>query len=140
MTDKPPSRYGDERLRAVPRRLAAILLAALAAATVAGVVIVGYQRMTAKEVKGELYGYQLLDDDLVQVRITVTRPDPSRPVVCIVRVRAGDGSESGRREVLVPPAESKTVQVTTTLKSAQPAMMGDVYGCGTDIPSYLRAP
>ena len=140
MTDQTPSRYGDERLRAVPRRLAAILLAALAAATIAGVVIVGYQRMTAKEVKGELYGYQLLDDNMVQVKITVTRPDPSKPVVCIVRVRAGDGSESGRREVLVPPAESKTVQVTTTLKSAQPAMMGDVYGCGTDVPGYLRSP
>jgi hypothetical protein len=29
------------------------------------------------------------------------------------------------------------VQVTTIVKSFQPPTMGDVYGCGTDVPSYL---
>ena len=67
-------------------------------------------------------------------------PHPSRPVDCIVRVRAKDGSETGRREVLVPPASETTVQVTTIVKSSKPPVMGDVYGCGTDVPGYLRAP
>ncbi len=47
---------------------------------------------------------------------------------------------TGRREVLVPPATAKTVQVTTTVKSSRPAVMGDVYGCGTDVPGYLVKP
>ncbi|MDD4866296.1 MAG: DUF4307 domain-containing protein, partial [Mycobacterium sp.] len=72
--------------------------------------------------------------------ISVRRSDPSRPVDCIVRVRATDGGETGRREVLVPPSSEKTVQVTTTLKSSRPPMMADIYGCGTDVPGYLHPP
>lgn len=135
-----PARYGRTRLRAVPRRLAAIALGALAVALVFALASLGYHRLTAGDVKGELFGYQVIDDQTVSVKITVTRPDPSRPVVCIVRVRAADGSESGRRELLVPPSESATVQVTTTVKSSRPPVMGDVYGCGTDVPGYLRSP
>ena len=138
MTDQIPARYGRARLRAVPRRVAAIVLGALAVALVAALAVLGYHRMTDSDVKGALFGYQVIDDQTVSVKITVTRTDPSRPVVCIVRVRAADGSESGRRELLVPPSESTTVQVTTTVKSSQPPVMGDVYGCGTDVPAYLR--
>jgi hypothetical protein len=92
------------------------------------------------DVEGELGGYQLVDDETVSVTITVTRDDPSRPVVCIVRARSRDGSETGRREVLVPPSDQRTVQVTTAVKSSRPPVVGDVYGCGTDVPSYLVAP
>ncbi len=70
----------------------------------------------------------------MQVTISVTRDDPSRPVVCIVRARSIDGSETGRREVLVPPSAQKTVQVTTIVKASRPPVVGDVYGCGTDVP------
>jgi hypothetical protein len=73
----------------------------------------------------------------VQVTVTVTRDDPSRPAVCIVRARSIDGSETGRREVLVGPSTQKTVQVTTVVKTSKPPVVGDVYGCGTDVPSYL---
>ena len=71
--------------------------------------------------------------------ISVTRADPSRPVVCIVRARSIDGSETGRREVLVPPSAQATVQVTTIVKTSKPPVVGDVYGCGTDVPPYLVA-
>src|ERR1700752_2497773 len=102
------------------------------AGVVAGIVsaIIGYQRLGRSEVVGTLAGYQLIDAETVSVTISVMRSDPSRPVDCIVRVRAKDGSETGRREVLVPPASEATVQVTAILKSAQPPVMGDVYGCG----------
>ncbi|MEB3021229.1 DUF4307 domain-containing protein [[Mycobacterium] crassicus] len=140
MTDPMPARYGDSRASALPRRLLAITLAALAIATAAALAVVGYQRLTTSDVKGDLYGYEVIDDQTVSVTINVTRPDPSRPVVCIVRVRTGDGSETGRRELLIPPSESATVQVTTIVKSSQPPVMGDVYGCGTDVPSYLQSP
>ncbi|OBH39540.1 hypothetical protein A5691_21695 [Mycobacterium sp. E183] len=87
---------------------------------------------------GTLAGYRLVDDQTASVTISVTRSDPSRPVDCIVRVRAKDGSETGRREVLVPPSEAATVQLTTTVKSSKPPVMADIYGCGTDVPAYLR--
>lgn len=139
MTDSKPARYGDAGSRALPRRLVAITLGALAVATVAALAVLGYQRITAGEVKGELYGYEVIDDQTVSVKLSVTRSDPSRPAVCIVRVRTGDGSETGRREVLIPPSESSTVQLTTIVKSSQPPVMGDVYGCGNDVPDYLKS-
>jgi hypothetical protein len=104
------------------------------------VAVIGYQRLGRSDVAGTLAGYRLIDDQTVSVTISVTRKDPSRPVDCIVRVRAKDGSETGRREVLVAPSSQATVQVTTIVKSSKPAAVGDIYGCGTDVPGYLRAP
>ena len=116
----------------------AIALTVLVVAAGIVVAVVGYQRLGTSDVAGSLVGYQLIDDETASVTISVTRSDPSRPVDCIVRVRATDGSETGRREVLVPPSEATTVQVTTTVKSSRPPVMADIYGCGTDVPAYLR--
>jgi hypothetical protein len=134
----PASRYG--RLPRKPRRWAVIALAVVAVAAGTAVALIGYQRLGTAEVKGDLAGYRVIDGETVSVTITVTRSDPSRPVVCIARVRAADGSETGRREVLVGPSEAATVRVTTIVKSSQPPVIGDVYGCGTDVPAYLRSP
>ena len=135
----PQTRYGRGRVpRVSRRRVAAVAVIAVAAGV--AVAVAGYQRLGRSDVVGTLAGYQLIDSQTVSVTISVTRTDPSRPVDCIVRVRAKDGSETGRREVLVPPATQATVQVTAIVKSSQPAVVGDVYGCGTDVPGYLRAP
>jgi hypothetical protein len=122
------------------RRRVAIALAVLVVAAGTAIAVIGYQRLGTSKVAGSLAGYQVIDDETASVTISVTRSDPSRPVDCIVRVRSKDGSETGRREVLVPPSDATTVQVTTTLKSSQPPVMADVYGCGTDVPGYLRSP
>lgn len=140
-TPPPTGRYGRAGGRKLPHRLAAVVLGVLALAVIGAVVMLGYQRLGGTgEVKGELYGYQVIDEHTVAVTISVTRSDPSQPVVCIVRVRTQDGSETGRREVLVGPSTSATVQVKTTLQSSQPPVMGDIYGCGTDVPNYLHSP
>jgi len=135
----PQTRYGRGRLARVSRRRVAAVAVIAVAAGVA-VALAGYQRLGRSDVVGTLAGYQLIDNQTVSVTISVTRTDPSRPVDCIVRVRAKDGSETGRREVLVPPATEATVQVTAIVKSSKTAVVGDVYGCGTDVPGYLRAP
>jgi hypothetical protein len=134
MIERPAARYGPQRTN---RRWIAIGLTVLVLAIGVGIAVIASQRLDTGEVKGELGGYQLVDHETVQVTITVTRDDPSRPVVCIVRARSIDGSETGRREVLVPPSTQKTVQVTTVVKASRPPVVGDVYGCGTDVPSYL---
>jgi Domain of unknown function (DUF4307) len=135
----PQTRYGHDRSRRLSKRHF-VIVAVVAAAAGIVVAIIGYQRLGRSDVQGTLAGYQLIDDRTVSVTISVTRTDPSQPVDCIVRVRAKDGSETGRREVLVPPSSDATVQVTIIVKSSQPAAMGDIYGCGTDVPGYLRAP
>jgi hypothetical protein len=139
MIDRPAARYGRQRLTRRSRRWLAIGLTALV--LLAGVVlaIVASQRLGSGDVQGELGGYQVVDDETLSVTIKVTRADPSRPAVCIVRARSIDGGETGRREVLVPPSSQDTVTVTTIVKATRPPVVGDVYGCGTDVPSYLVA-
>lgn len=137
---RPDARYGRPRLSRRARRRVAIALGVLVAAAGIVIAVIGYQRISTSAVTGSLVGYRLVDDETASVTISVTRSDPSRPVACIVRVRATNGSETGRRELLVPPSEATTVKVTTTVKSSQPPVMADVYGCGTEVPSYLRLP
>lgn len=137
---RPDARYGRPRLSRRARRRVAIALGVLVAAAGIVIAVIGYQRISTSAVTGSLVGYRLVDDETASVTISVTRSDPSRPVACIVRVRATNGSETGRRELLVPPSEATTVQVTTTVKSSQPPVMADVYGCGTEVPSYLLLP
>ena len=136
---RPEARYGRPRLSGRFRRRVAIALAVVVVAAGTAVAVVGYQRLGTSDVTGTLAGYQLIDNETASVTISVTRSDPSRPVDCIVRVRSKDGSETGRREVLVPPSDQATVQVTTTVKSFQPPVMADIYGCGTNVPGYLRS-
>jgi hypothetical protein len=140
MIERPATRYGRQRLSRRARRGIVIALLALVLAAGVTIAIIASQRLGTRGVKGELGAYQIVDDQTISVTITVTRDDPSRPVVCIVRARSIDGSETGRREVLVPPSTQATVQVKTIVKSSKPPVIGDVYGCGTDVPPYLTAP
>lgn len=140
MIERPAARYGKQRLSGRSRRWLVIGLFSLIVIAGVGIALVAFQRLGNGDVKGELAGYRLVDDHTAEVTISVTRDDPSQPVVCIVRARSIDGSETGRREVLVPPSSQATVQVTTVVKTSHPPAMGDVYGCGTDVPGYLVAP
>ena len=140
MTERASARYGPQRQSRRTRRW--IIIGATLIVLTVGVVVaaVGYHRLGRSEVQGTLAGYRLIDDETVEVTITVTRENPSQPTVCIVRGKSTDGSETGRREVLVAPSTQNSVQVTTIVKTSRPPVMGDVYGCGLDVPSYLVAP
>jgi Domain of unknown function (DUF4307) len=140
MAERPSARYGRPRQSRRSRRLVIIGLAALILAAGLAVAVAGYQRLGRSDVAGTLGGYRLIDGETVEVTMTVTRADPSRPAVCIVRARSKNGSETGRREVLVTPSTQESVQVTAIVKTSSPAAMGDVYGCGLDVPAYLIAP
>jgi hypothetical protein len=140
MIERPAARYGRQRLSRSGRRRVAIGMTLFIVVLGVIIAIIGFQRLGSSDVKGELTAYRLVDDRTVEVTVGVTRDDPSRPVVCIVRARSVDGSETGRREILVPPSSQATVQVTGIVKTTRPAAVGDVYGCGTDVPGYLVAP
>jgi hypothetical protein len=139
MIERPTARYG-RRLPRNSRRWTVIGLTVLILAVGIAVAVVGYQRLGPKDVEGTMGGYRLIDDETVSVTIIVTRADPSRPAECIVRARSIDGAETGRREVLVPPSTQKSVQVTTIVKASRRPVIGDVYGCGLNVPAYLVAP
>jgi hypothetical protein len=139
MVEGPDNRYGRQHSSRWLRRSIVVVLAALVVATAVTIAIVGYQRLGRHDVEGTMAGYRLIDDETVSVTLTVRRSDPSRPAVCIVRARSKDGSEAGRRELLIAPSDRASVQVTTIVKASRPPVMGDVYGCGLNVPSYLVA-
>jgi hypothetical protein len=132
---RPESRYGRQRSGRNRTLIAAVTVLAIAVGVVVATVL--YQRWGSNDVTGEMAGYRLIDNQTVEVTVTVTRSDPSQPAVCIVRARSKDGAETGRRELVVGPSEESTVQVTAEVKTTRPPVIGDVYGCGTDVPRYL---
>jgi hypothetical protein len=134
---RPAARYGGSGVPPAGRRRIALWLGILVAAICVALAAVAYQRYETLDVQGEAAAFQVLDDQTVEITISVTRQDPTRPAVCIVRARSYDGAETGRREVLVAPSEAKTVQVTTTVKTFRRSVVGDIYGCGINVPEYL---
>jgi hypothetical protein len=103
------------------------------------VAYLAYQRFSVQDVEGKALTFDLVDDETISIGFSVTRADPQQEAVCIVRARSRDGSDTGRREVLVPGSSDQEVQLTTVLRTSQPPAVGDVYGCSTNVPEYLRA-
>lgn len=118
-------------------RRRAILLSVLGA--VAGLVVafVGYRNLADKPVTGEVITFDVVNSSTVDMRFTVTRSDPAKAAVCIVRARSIDGSETGRREVYVPPSQETVLSLSTSVRTSAPPVAGDVYGCGATVPAYL---
>lgn len=135
----PEGRYPSSTSRdGVSRRTKNILLVLVLIVGV-GVAYLGYLRFSVKDVEGTALSFDLVDDTTVSIRLSVTRADPEQDAVCIVRARSRDGSETGRRELLVPGGSAKEVDVTSVVRTSQPPAVGEVYGCSLNVPEYLRA-
>ncbi|MFT4199192.1 DUF4307 domain-containing protein [Gordonia sp. (in: high G+C Gram-positive bacteria)] len=134
----PRATYPTERSPMSRRRWFAALTAGV---IVAGVIVaaIGFTKFGNPEVSGEGTGYFITGPDTVDVQFTVNRADPAKPVACVVRARAKDGSEIGRREVLVPAGQATRVGVRTTLHTAGRPVTGEVFGCGGTVPPYLTS-
>lgn len=111
--------------------------AGVIAGIILGIVLIG---RLGTDISSEVVGFDVVDDTTLDVRFTVTREDPTQEAVCIVRARSRDGSESGRREVLIPASDAAVVNVMTTVRTSERPGMGDTYGCSFNVPEYLRAP
>ncbi|WP_216897700.1 DUF4307 domain-containing protein [Nocardia alni] len=130
-------RYGA-RSRRTPRWILPVLSVGV---VVLGLIIayVGYKNLGPKDIDPEQLGYTVVNDSTVQAHFKVTRAHPLRPAVCFVRAMDKDGGEVGRREVLIPPSTSGTVEMKVIVRSVARPSASDVYGCSAVIPPYLRA-
>ena len=106
---------------------------------VAGLIlaIIGFRNFGDPEVSGQATAFELVSSDTVSVQYTVNRNDPGQAVACIVRARAKDGSEVGRREVLIPASRDVQVGARTEVITSRPAVIGEVFGCTANVPGYL---
>ena len=97
-----------------------------------------YQRFEGVDVEGKMVG---LPGPRRPDRRGHHQRDPKGPRDAGGTHRAAwspDGAETGRREVLIGPSDARTVQVTAIVKSYERPLVGDIYGCGTEVPAYLR--
>ncbi|MBT0566714.1 DUF4307 domain-containing protein [Williamsia sp. CHRR-6] len=134
----PPGRYPAEQ-SADSRRRWVIALSVVVVAAGVGIAWLGYDRFADPPVSGEATGYEILDDSTIDIQFTVTRRDPSNPVACVLRARSKDGSETGRREILIPPSNSTQVGVRSQVRTSQPPAIAEVFGCTENVPAYLKA-
>lgn len=130
-------RYGRSRPRRRRRWVYPAVLALIVVAGI-GVALAFYRNFGADPITTQETGFAVLDDHRVRISFTVTRDDPQRPADCLVRSRDTAGSETGRREVYVPPA-SGTIEVTTVLHTVARATTGESYGCSYHVPAYLSS-
>lgn len=130
-------RYGSKSNRRSGRFLA-VILGSMAILLGVGIAWIAYVQWGRSDLEGLVSGYKVDDDSTVTVRLSVTRDDPAKPAVCIVRGLTGDQAEVGRREILIEPSESKTVDISVAVKTSSRASTGTLYGCGWDVPEYLK--
>ncbi len=132
----PEGRYGRRSSRPAPRWVLPLLLGVVVLAGVA-VAVVGYRNLAQAPIEGQRLGFELHEDNAVELRFEVAREDPGRPGMCIVRARSLDGAETGRREVYVPAAQGR-LALTTVIRTSRPPVTADVHGCSLRIPTYLQ--
>ncbi|GAC70456.1 DUF4307 domain-containing protein [Gordonia soli] len=134
----PRATYPEEQSPHTRRRWY-IGLSVLVVAAGLGLAVLGYQKFADPPVSGQVTGYQILSPSRVAVQFTVTRSDPGQSVACVVRGRSADGGETGRREILIPPASESQVGVRTEVTTSRAPVIGEVFGCTADVPAYLTA-
>lgn len=134
----PEDRYGNaESNSGLAGKMLAVLLVLLVIALVVASAFTIYRFSATPDIAGEVVGVDVADDE-VNVSFTVTRDEPGTPVYCIIRAQEQSKGELGRREVYIPPSESGSVRVDSAIATSERAFMADVYGCGDDVPDYLR--
>jgi hypothetical protein len=133
-TAKLEQRYGT-RPRPTSRRTY-LLLGAFAILLGSVVAWLGYVNLGTAPIETQQTRFENLPDNAMRFTFEISRDEPSRPAVCIVRVRVLDGSEGGRKEVLVPPGAA-SMQVTTVIRSTEEPVTANVFGCSYQVPSYL---
>lgn len=131
----PEGRYGSTRAAGGGRqkRWAYIAVAITAAVAVA---YVAYVNLGPAPVSAQRIGFDERPGNSMEITILVSRDDPDRPAVCIVRVRDLSGAETGRKELFVPPSAGD-LRLRTVIRSGTPPVTADVFGCSYDVPEYL---
>jgi hypothetical protein len=124
---RPADRYGD-RPPSLRRRVLVVV-------GVGGVLLVALiwwiwvaSTRSSPEVSYDLLGFDAVTTTSVEIRFSVAR-EPGEMVACVLRARAADGREVGRRQVVVPADPVARVELTSTVRTTGPAVTGEVLSC-----------
>jgi hypothetical protein len=125
-TAPPAGRYGRPAGPAGRRRLT-IALWLLGVIALAVAVWLGLGT-AATPVTWQQVGFTVADGQ-VEVVADITRPDPSVPVTCRLEALSRSHAQVGVVEVDVPAGDDRTVRLTATVRTSEPAVTGVVDEC-----------
>jgi hypothetical protein len=119
-----PDRYG--RVRRGPSRRVVVPLAVGLLGV--GVGFAAYATwVTDRHPKAKVSTFETSESG---VRVTTTiRRDPGRTTECALRARNDAGAEVGRRTLVIPPGESRSVTLTEFLETRERPVTGEVRDC-----------
>lgn len=86
---------------------------------------VGFQK---DPVTGRLWGYEVVNDNEISIKLDVIRPDPLA-VTCTVYAQAADHSIVGEKTVDVPASEREKVRVLIDVETQRRAVTGVLRTC-----------
>ena len=133
----PEGRYGSAR-GGTSKRWRKWLYGALALVVSGVVAVVAYINLGPAPIDAERVAFDEQPGNAMSVTINVTRDDPDKAGVCIVRLSDITGAESGRKEVFIPAGDNHSRQ-TTVVRSIDRPVTADIFGCSYDVPSYLSS-
>jgi hypothetical protein len=116
------SRYGS---RQRPRWFWPTIAAIGIALGVAFAAWVGFQK---DPVTGRLWGYEVVSDSQVAVKLDIIRPDPL-DVTCTVYAQADNHSIVGEKTVDIPASEDEKVRVEIDIETERRAVTGVLRTC-----------
>ena len=93
-----------------------------------GVAWAAWVAFQPRPVTAELYGYEVMDDNRVNVTLNVHRPEPL-PVRCTVYAQSQDHAIVGEKTVTVPAGDRETTRVSIALQTERRAVTGVLRRC-----------
>ncbi len=117
------ARYGNSSSR--PRWFWPLVAAVGIVIGVAFAAWVGFQD---KPITARVWGYEVVDDHQVTVKLDVVRPDPLA-VQCTVYAQAADHSIVGEKTVNLPPSEQQQIRIAVDVETERRAVTGVLRTC-----------
>lgn len=131
------ARYGAERNRPFAGKVLVIALVVLIAGAMAYAVN-QFMNASSADVTAVESGGSVGSDNRLNMRVDVTREDPSQPAYCIVTAMDYDKNEVGRREFYIPAGGPETSRHSVDINTRVQGYAGKIYGCSSIIPSHLK--
>lgn len=134
------ARYGDTKNRSLPAKLVVIGILALLVITGA-YIFVQMNRVSAPDVSASQAGWSRTpgkEEEQFIFTLDVTREKPELDSYCIIYALNYDMAEVGRRDVFIPAGGEKTIRMDVPIATREMAVAGDVYGCSTEIPEFMK--
>lgn len=137
---RPEARYGSPRSPKAPSGLSGKIIAIVSVIVLIAFILVFARFIMNRDdrsVTVEMISHERIDDQTMRLWVDVTRDNVDDPSYCIVTSLNYGMAEVGRRELLIEPGGDQIQRFEVDIPSRDLPVSGGVYGCSTEIPSYL---